>query len=157
MPRNPSLLAIEAKARSGSSLSEYDKSTLERTIASLNDYIELQSAIYIYGSNFGPSQSVCDRAKRFVLLEPVPGLTATCIKVVADFWNSPQDYIEVMNDYVDYDKYDEWYDEVIVSTSFLLRHPEHQSDRSKLRLANLRERAEQDHDSGLLDLFTTYG
>jgi len=151
-----SLIDIETRYRTGTALSEADKALLEDLIVSSRDEFSVQSALYIYGASFGPQNEVTKRADQFIRHTRVPGLTATCLKVLADFWSFHEMYRDELEKFLDYDLYEEWYDEVTMSVSFYLRHPELQSKVGKDRLDEVQRKATQAGEVDLIEFFDEY-
>jgi hypothetical protein len=150
-----SLKDIQQRYRVGESLSAGDKVYLENLIALEDDMFSLQSAIYLYGVNFKENDLVIKRADYFITSDPMPGLTATCLKVLADFWNMSSTYQNELEKYLDYHCYEDWYDEVAVSVSFFLRYPHFQTASVKLKLAELEKQARVQRENSLIELFTS--
>jgi hypothetical protein len=150
------LANIQKRYRAGAVLSNEDKTYLEDTICSSGDVFALQSAIYLYGMSFTKNDKIVERAHYFIRTHPTPGLTATCLKVVADFWEMHEVYRDELERYLDYNIYDEWYDELTVSTSFFLRNPSLQNGTTALKLLELERRARSEKDLDLLEFFHAY-
>jgi hypothetical protein len=144
---------IEHRYRTGDSLTERDRLFLEELIKKSDDSVELQSALYIYGMNFPKSEVVSSRADHFINHKRIPGLTSTCLKVLADVWQMHETYETTMEEFLNYELYDEWYDEVAVCTSFFVRNPQIRSGSVSDKLTQLRNRAAAGNDVGLLSLF----
>lgn len=147
------LSSIQLRYRAGAELNAEEKACLEDIITSSNDLISLQSAMYLYGTNFSFNENIAKRLDRFIDSEPFPGITATCIKVMVDFWNLHETYYEHLERYVNYACYDVWYDEVIVCVSFFLRNPHLQRETIRQRLNELEREARVRKEIGLLELF----
>jgi hypothetical protein len=149
------LRVIEERFRSGETLSESDKAELRLIILTNRNLFELQSAIYIYGSSFPLDSAIVSKAEQFIH-HPAAGLTAVCLKVLADLWGLHAEYADYLQAYLDYNAYDEWSDETIVSLSFYLRNPQLQNASVISKLATLKAAAKQDGANELLDLFNAY-
>jgi hypothetical protein len=114
--------SIENKFRSGAKLDESDRDALKDAIIRSSSCHEMQSFLYIYGISFPIDNDISRKASFYIRDQRIPGLTSVCLKVLTDFWDQSQ-YIEDMAFFLDYDLYEDWYDEVIVSLSFFARHP----------------------------------
>lgn len=144
---------IEKRFRSGETLSCVDKEELKAIITNSDEVFKLQSALYLYGMSFKPDPSVVTAAGSFISDKKAPGLTATALKVLADFWGYSDKYLDILESYLHYNLYDDiWYDEVIVSASFFTRNPAFQTAAVNDKLIALAKEAEKRGDSQLLDL-----
>lgn len=147
---------IQERYRMGATLPIEDKLHLKHLIIYSDEASSLQSAFYLYGMNFEKDQEIVDRASHFIREEPLPGLTATCLKVVADFWSMHDNYRNELEKYLDYELYDVWYDELTVCVSFFLRHLKLQNETVTLKLMKVEQQARMAKDVGLLDFFDAY-
>jgi len=150
------LSEVQERHRSGAALDYNDEACLKHVIETSDDEFDIQSALYIHGMNFPKDEKIVDRADYFIRSAPFPGLTSTCLKVLADFWNMHETYRDELERYLDYGCFQEWYDEVTISASFFLRNPDCQSERGKLKLCELEQQARDAGDSDLLELFEVY-
>lgn len=150
------LKTIEAKFRSGQALTPNDRRHLVEIMSSTTDTFEFRSALYIYGTSFPYNKDVASLAEIF-LKTPSPSLTATCLKVLVDFWGRWDEYGQYMVSYLDLNQYDEWGDETIVSVSFYLRKPQLQDEAIAAKLEKMREDASTmgfDEITELLDIYS---
>lgn len=108
---------FEKKFRS-KGLDPIDEPEVRRSILQTNDEIKLLSYIDIYGRSF-PEQAQILNLCDYYIKNPVPGLTANCMRVSIDFWNKYSEYYDVLESYLDFSLYEEWYDEIIFVVSFI--------------------------------------
>jgi hypothetical protein len=95
-----------------------DCDELKAIILSVADESTLESAIYIYGRSCRLDRDVLEICRRYLVDQPVPGLTAVCMRTALDYWGLWEEYPEVLNAYLNIDLYDEWYDEVLFACRF---------------------------------------
>jgi hypothetical protein len=103
--------------------------------------------------SFPRSDNVVSRCDHFIKAENIPGLTGTCLKVVADIWNMHASYRYALEQFLVYDVYDMWYDETIICVSFFLRNPHLQTESTRRKLAELKNRAIAEGEATLIDFF----
>ena len=132
---------LEDKFRSRG-LGPEDRQPLLLCIKTEQDPIRLGSLLYLWGRTFPEEATVRAVCVRY-LKQPIPGVTATCLKVLCDFWGLWRDYEEELARYLDPDIYDEWYDEVIVAFSFVSRHPYGWTAQTLTRYGNVEREAER--------------
>jgi hypothetical protein len=111
---------FEKKFRT-SELDTSDCLLLLQQIEENNSPGKLLSLIYIYGRSCKEHPSIVKLCNNYIE-NPVPGLTAVCMKVLIDYWGYWQDNFQVLERYLDMDVFDEWYDEVIFSVSYISRN-----------------------------------
>lgn len=102
-------------------LDKDDEPRIRREIVESRDGSKLLSLIYIYGRSFGENEKilgVCDNLIR----NPVPGLTAVCMKVLIDYWNKWEIYTHTLEHFLDMSIFEDWYDEVIFAVSYVNRN-----------------------------------
>ncbi len=119
-----------------------DREPLLVCIQTEQDPIKLASFLYMWGYTF-PEQPTVRAACVGYLKKPIPGVTATCLKVLCDFWGQWKHYEEELACYLDPDIYSDWYDEVIVAFSFVSRHPYGWSVQTLARYASVEREAER--------------
>ena len=136
-----SVLTLENKFRSVG-LGEADRAPLLQLIAEEEDATTLSSLLYMWGYTFPEESSVRAVCLRHIEI-PSPGLTATCLKLVCDYWGQWREYERELSRYLDPAIYDEWYDEVIVAFSFVSRHPYGWSLETLTKYANVNREAER--------------
>lgn len=105
-------------------LEERDCPGLLDEIERTEDEWQLASLLYIYGYSCRPNLAVTTICDRYIK-DPVPGITAVCLRVVADYWSMWPNYLREIGSYLDLDRYDEWYDEVIFAFGFVSRNRAH--------------------------------
>ena len=77
--------------------------------------------VYYYGYTCPQHPKVVALCETY-LKKPIPGVTATCLKVLVDYWCLWERYVVALAAYLDSDKYDEWCDEVIFSANWVSRN-----------------------------------
>lgn len=108
---------FEEKFRS-KGLDSTDEPEVRRNILETSNETKLLSYIYIYGRSFPEHAAVlgiCD----YYMREPIPGLTAVCMRVTIDYWNRYSEYLDILEYYLNISLYEEWYDEIIFAVSFI--------------------------------------
>ena len=104
--------------------------------------MKLSSLLYMWGRTFPEEPSVRAVCRRHIEV-PSPGLTATCLKLVCDFWDGWEENEQHLAHYLDPEIYDDWYDEVVVAYSFVSRHPYGWSMETLARYANVERDAQR--------------
>lgn len=146
------LADIEERFRSGS-ITKSDCDALKGIIVASDDESTLESAIYIYGRSCGFDQDVLEICKRYLVAQPVPGLTAVCMRTALDYWGLWEQYPEVLIGYLNIDLYDEWYDEVLFACRFCSKlNTEQAVTVFTPRLTTLLDTAKKEGISELLEL-----
>lgn len=115
-----SIERLEAKFRE-IGLDQSDCSILLAEINFTEDYRKLLSLIYMFGYSFDAHPDILKVCDRYIKA-PVPGLTAVCMRVTIDYWGGWQSYIGALKRFLDISIYDEWYDEVVFSASYVNRN-----------------------------------
>jgi|GEM_PF-3536206 hypothetical protein len=111
------LAGIQKRFMAGE-IGKADCDALREIIVSSDDESTLESAIYIFGRSCGCDARVLDVCRRYFLEQPVPGLTAVCMRTAFDYWGLWESHRDVLARYLDVERYDEWYDEVIFACRF---------------------------------------
>ena len=114
------LVDIENRFRAGE-IGKSDCDALKSIIVSSDDESTLESALYIFGRSCRFDPKIMAVCKRYFLEQPVPGLTAVCMRITFDCWGLWEPYQEVLARYLDVELYDEWYDEVLFACRFCSR------------------------------------
>lgn len=104
-----------------SGLTTEDRAPLFRLITTTEDQEALASLVYIFGRSFPKDDKVAAVCGRF-LKDYVPGLTASCMKTLIDFWGLWDSNQSAIAHFLDVDLYELWYDEVIFSANFVSRN-----------------------------------
>jgi hypothetical protein len=73
----------------------------------------------------------------------MPGVTATCLKLVCDYWGRSKEHEQDLARFLDPAIYDEWYDEVIVAFAYVSRHPYGWSEETLARYTRVARQAER--------------
>jgi hypothetical protein len=147
-----SIADIEERFRSGS-ITKSDCEALKRIIVASDDESTLESAIYIYGRSCSFDRDVLEVCKRYLVDQPVPGLTAVCMRTALDDWDLWEQYPEVLTGYLNIDLYDEWYDEVLFACRFCSKLSAEQTTTAfACRLTALLDAAKREGISELLEL-----
>lgn len=151
------LADIESRFRSGS-ITNSDCDELKAIILSVADESTLESAIYIYGRSCRFDRDVLEVCRRYLVDQPVPGLTAVCMRTALDYWGLWEQYPDVLNAYLNIDLYDEWYDEVLFACRFCSKLTAEQSAAYFApRLARLLDAAKKEAISELAELGSAEG
>jgi hypothetical protein len=79
------LAEIEKRFRSGL-ITKSDCDALKGIIVTSDDESTLESAIYIYGRSCSFDEDILKLCKRYLVDQPVPGLTAACMRTALDYW-----------------------------------------------------------------------
>lgn len=111
---------FEKKFRSRG-LEAADESDLREAILATKDTSRLLSFLYMYGYSYKEDLEVLKICDTYIC-NPVPGLTAVCMKVAIDYWGRWKSYAYELAAFLDFSKYDLWYDEVIFSSSYVARN-----------------------------------
>lgn len=141
---------ILEKYRNGDQLTESDKITIEHEVETTDNTSLLQSLIYAYGTTWLGSDTVRRVARKFAIATPVPGLTATCLKVLVDYWCENGACVDALKAYLDYALFDEWADEVIFSGVYFSNISSLDEDMLK-KVSDLKIAALADNNFYLLD------
>lgn len=115
-----SIKYLESKFHSGG-LEKKDCAIILAEIRAAHKYSDMMSLIYMFGYLCDENAEVmqlCDN----LICNPVPGLTAVCMRVAIDYWNNWEKYENILKYYLDLSIYEEWYDEVIFTVSFIRRN-----------------------------------
>jgi hypothetical protein len=146
------LAEIEKRFRSGK-IRNGDCDLLKKIIATSDDESALESAIYIFGRSCNYDPGVLVVCHKYLDEQPIPGLTAVCMRVACDYWNLWEIYKETISRYLDLDLYEEWYDEVLFVCGFCLKLTnKRNADLFCARLDNLMDRARREGVSELVEL-----
>lgn len=100
-------------------LTEDDCKGILQTIESGQDAHRLSSLLYMYGYSCKPHLTIIRICDKYIK-NPVPGLTAVCLKVLADYWSMWNNYNNEIEGYLNIELFDVWYDEVIFSVNFVI-------------------------------------
>jgi hypothetical protein len=111
------LTEIERRFRGGQIRSS-DCEALKTLIINSGDESNLESAIYIFGRSCPFDTHVLDVCLLHILERPKPGLTAACMRTAFDYWGRWDANRDVLAGYIDMNRYDDWYDEVIFASRF---------------------------------------
>lgn len=114
------LVEIENRFRTGD-IRKSDCDALRSIIIGSKDESELESAIYIFGRSCSFDSEVYAVCKRYFLEQPVPGLTAVCMRITFDYWGLWEPHREVLTKFLNISLYSEWYDEVLFACRFCTR------------------------------------
>jgi hypothetical protein len=98
-----------------------DCAELKSIILSSDNESALESAIFIFGRSCPFDVDVLEVCKKYFLEQPVPGLTAVCMRTALDFWGLWKQYPGVLSGYLKVELYGEWYDEVLFASAFCKR------------------------------------
>src|SRR5437868_4281465 len=103
-------LTLQKKFRA-TGLQPSDREPLLQCIRVEADPIKLADLLYMWGYTYSEEPTVKMVCIQH-LIQPIPSLTATCLKLLCDEWNHWREYEEHLARYLDPQIYDEWYDEV---------------------------------------------
>lgn len=146
------LADIENRFRSGE-IGKSDCDALKRIIIGSDDESKLESAIYIFGRSCGFDPEVLAVCKKHFLEQPVPGLTAVCMRTTFDYWGLWEPHRDVLARYLDISFYDSWYDEVLFACRFCAKlTAEHATEFFAPKLTVLLKTAHKEKISELLEL-----
>lgn len=146
------LVDIENRFRSGE-IGKADCDALKSIIIGSEDESKLESAIYIFGRSCELDPEVLAVCKKYFLEQPVPGLTAVCMRTTFDYWGLWRPHQDVLASYLDIDLYDSWYDEVLFACRFCAKLTvEHATELFAPRLTALLDAAHRKDFSELLEL-----
>lgn len=90
----------------------------DEIVEAKDDEDRLLSLIYMFGYSCDEDRRVVSICENYIR-NPVPGLTAICLKVMCDYWNHADKLVMEIANYLDLDLFESWYDEVIFSESFV--------------------------------------
>lgn len=127
---------------------------LEHAIKTSEDPLELSDLIHTYGYNFPVNEEILSRIDFYITKEPTPGLTAVCLEVAIEMWGLDQ-YEKELVKYIDLNEMELWYDEVIFSVSYFLRHPHLATGTIEKRMGSLKMLATISGRESLIELFKT--
>lgn len=119
-------VAIEIRFRAGK-IGKSDCDALKSIIVGSDDESTLESAIYIFGRSCKFDPDVLTVCEKHFLEQPVPGLTAVCMRVACDYWGLWEPYQDTLARYLDIGLYDEWYDEVSFACRFCAKLSDEQA------------------------------
>src|SRR5688572_11859486 len=146
------LVDIEKRFRAGK-IGKPDCDTLKNIIVGSDDESTLESAIYIFGRSCKFDPEVLIVCEKHFLEQPVPGLTAVCMRVTCDYWELWETYRDALARYLDIGLYDEWYDEVYFACRFCAKLGDEQATKFFApKLTVLLDAARRDGVSELLEL-----
>ena len=146
------LTEIEARFREGR-INGSDCKDLKTLIISDRGESSLESAIYIFGRCCPFDPDVLGICMFHILQKPEPGLTAVCMRTAFDYWGRWETNKPVLAAYINMNRYDDWYDEVIFATRFCINLSGTKvTDFFDSHLKCLREAASKNGNTELLEL-----
>lgn len=146
-----SIELILMKMRSGRAIDDNEKRIILEKINHSSDQFLLSELIYEYAYNYKSCDELHDTLEKYATT-PVPGLTAVILKVALDICCMGE-FENFILHYLDYEMMDIWYDEVIFSSSYVMRNIDKLDENYKTALFKLREIAIRDQRESLLNLF----
>lgn len=149
-----SMIAVK-RFEEGQSLTGHDRDLLRSSIDSDTDLNRRVLFLETYCEAFPCDEWLVNRSKSILNSDCEPIIAVTCLRALAE--HCSEDFFEVIDfarRFVDFEKYEEWTDEVIFCSNYFHRHYRQLNEFDKRRLKGLISAASASGAYSLVDLLT---